>query len=151
MYRFVFDTTFIVKGLVEPRRKKQDEILEQQLKLHNKAKEYLEKVEREETQMIIPSVALVETAYVVSRLTNYNNLSIDAVNFLWESSEEILFDYETLDNAIQTGIETKASGFDTLYLAVLKLTNSVLLTDDSKLHTLAKAQGFQSKLLREMV
>ncbi len=151
MDRFVFDTTFIVKGLVEPRRKKRDEILGQQLKLHNKAKEYLEKVEREEIQMIIPSVALIETASVVSRLTNDNNLSVDAVNFLSENAEEILFDFETLDAAIRTGIETKASGFDTLYITVLKLTNVILLTDDSKLQNIAKEKGFQSKLLREMI
>jgi len=151
MDRFVFDTTFIVKGLVEPRRKKQDEILELQLKLHNKAKEYLEKVEREEIEMIIPSIALVETASVVSRLTNDDKLSVDAVNFLLENVEEILFDFETLDTAIRTGIETKASGFDTLYIAVLKLTNATLLTDDFKLHNLVKEKGFQSKLLREMI
>ena len=151
MDRFVFDTTFIVKGLVEPRRKKQDKVLEQQLKLHSKAKEYLEKVERNEIQMIIPSVALIETASVVSRLTNDANLSKEAVNFLWENSKEILFDYETLDISVQTGIETKASGFDTLYIAVLKLTNAILLTDDSKLHNLAKDKSFESKLLREMI
>lgn len=151
MNRFVFDTTFIVKGLVEPRRKKQDEELENQLKLHNKAKEYLEKLERNEIQMIIPSIALIETASVVSRLTNDSILSKDAVNFLWENSEEILFDFETLETAIQTGIKTKASGFDNLYLAVMKLTTAILLTDDSKLHELAKENGFESRLLREMI
>lgn len=150
MNRFVFDTTFIVKGLVKPRRKRQDEELERQLKLHNKAKEYLEKVERNEICMIIPSVALIETASVVSRLTNEESLSRDAVNFLWGNSEEILFDFQTLETAVQTGIKTKASGFDTLYLAVLKLTDAALLTDDSKLHKLAKDMGFESKFLREL-
>ncbi len=151
MNRFVFDTTFIVKGLVEPRRKKRDNVLGQQLKLHNKAKEYLEKVEREEIQMTIPSIALIETASVVSRLTNDKELPLDAVNFLWENADEILFDYETLDTAIQTGIKTKASGFDTLYLAILELDDATLLTDDSKLHNLAKENGFESELLREMI
>ena len=151
MNRFVFDTTFIVKGLVEPRRKKQDKELAKQLSLHNKAKEYLAKAGRGEIQMIIPSIALIETASVVSRLTNDTGLSKDAVNFLWENAEEILFDFETLEAAIETGIRFKASGFDTLYLTLIRLTNSVLLTDDSKLHNLAKDNGLESKLLREMV
>lgn len=151
MNKFVFDTTFIVKGFIEPRRRKQDRELEHQLKLHRKAKEYLEKVERNEIEMIVPSVALIETAAVISRLTNDEGLSKDAVSFLWENAEKILFDFETLDVAVQTGIKTKASGFDTLYLAVLRLTNAVLLTDDSKLHNLSKSNGFESKFLREMV
>ncbi|MBI2578173.1 MAG: type II toxin-antitoxin system VapC family toxin [Candidatus Aenigmarchaeota archaeon] len=151
MDKFVFDTTWIVKGLVKPRRRKDDEELQHQLRLHNKAKEYLQKVEENEIRMIIPSLALIETASVVSRLTNDSSLSRDAVSFLWENAEKIFFDFETLDTSIEMGIKTKSSGFDTLYLALLKLTGAALLTDDSKLHDLAKSNGYESKLLREML
>ncbi len=151
MPRYVFDTTFIVKGLVKPRRKKRDEEYEKRLKLHKKAKEYLEKVERNEITMIIPSVALIETTSVVSRLTNDKDLARDSVRFLMENAEEILFDFETLDKAIEMGIKTKASGFDNLYLTVTKITESMLLTDDSVLHKLAKKEGLKSMLLREMI
>lgn len=149
MPRFVFDTTLIVKGLVEPRRKKQDEELEKALTLHKKAREYLEQGERGEIQMIIPSAALIETASVVSRLTNDHRTAMEAVNFLWENAE-ILFDYETLRQAIETGIRTKASGFDNLFLAACQLADAVLLTDDSRLHILATENGLESRLLREM-
>ncbi len=151
MDRFVFDTTFIVKGLIAPRRKKQDKELERQINLHRKAKEYLGKIERNEAIMIIPSFALVETASVVSRLTSDEKLAKDAVNFLRENAEQILFDYEILDACIEMGIKTKASGFDVSYVTVLKLTAATLLTDDSKMHKLAKENGFNSVLLREMV
>jgi len=151
MLRHVFDTTFIVKGLVEPRRKKMDKEYSKQLRLHKKAKEYLEKVEKNEITMIIPSIALIETASVVSRLTNSKDLAKDSVKFLMENAEEILFDFETLDKAIEMGIKTKASGFDNLYLTVTKITESTLLTDDSALHNLAKKEGFKSILLREII
>lgn len=151
MPKFVFDTTFIVKGLVKPRRKKKDGIYEERLKFHNKAKEYLEKVEKDEIGMIIPSVAIIETASVVSRLTNNKTLAKESVMFLYENAEEILFDFETLTKAVETGIKTKASGFDNLYLAVTDLTKSTLLTDDLQLHKLAKKMNLKSKLLRKMV
>lgn len=151
MNDFVFDTTWIVKGLVKPRRRKNDEELQHHLKLHSKANEYLQKVEKNEINMIIPSIALIETASVVSRLTNDSNLSRDATIFLWENAEKIFFDFETLDVSIEIGIKTKASGFDTLYIALLKLTGATLLTDDSKLHDLAKSNGYESKLLRDML
>ncbi|MBI2184248.1 MAG: PIN domain-containing protein [Thaumarchaeota archaeon] len=136
--------------MVEPRRRKRDEDLEYQLRLHSKAREYLERVERGEIQMIIPSIALIETASVIARLTNDEGLSKDAVDFLRGNSKEVLFDFETLETAIQIGTKTRGSGFDNLYLAVLELTAAVLLTDDLKLHNLAKRIGFESRLLREL-
>lgn len=151
MHRFVFDTTFIVKGLVEPRRTKQDKEFERQTNLHFKAKEYLEKLNTGQIVMIIPSIALVETGCVVARLTNDPVLAQESVDFLKENAAAILFDFETLDTAIKVGIETKASGFDNLYLAVLELTKGILLTDDHRLHELAIEKGFESRLLREMI
>jgi len=146
---YVFDTTFIIKGLIEPRRKKIDKEYENQQRLHKRAKQYLEMVERNEIQMIIPSVALIETAAVISRLTNDEETAKDSVNFLLENANQILFDYETLDSALRIGIKTKASGFDTLFISALELSKGTL-TDDMNLHRLAIKNGFKSILLREI-
>jgi len=83
-------------------------------------------------------------------LTNNKTLAKESVVFLYENAEEILFDFETLAKAVETGIKTKASGFDNLYLAVTDITNSTLLTDDLQLHKLAKKVNLKSKLLRKI-
>lgn len=150
MSSFVFDANVIVKGLVEPRRKKEDELFEREMRLHKKAKEYLLGVEAGQIEMMIPSIALIEVACVVSRLTGDDELARDAVNFLLWGARKIFFDSETLDAAINTGIKTKASGFDTVYLVVLEMADAVLITDDLKLHNLAKRMELKSELLREI-
>lgn len=100
--------------------------------------------------MYIPSIALVETAAVVSRVTRKKQIANDAINFLKGVSAEILYDYRILDKTIETGIETKASGFDTVFITCAKLTNSVLITDDRRMFEIANEHGIKSKLLRDM-
>jgi len=46
MVTYTIDTSFAVKGLIPPRRKKQDEILDQQQRMHEMARSYLERVRR---------------------------------------------------------------------------------------------------------
>lgn len=68
--KYTIDTSFAVKGIVPPRRKKRDEILEKQQKMHKIARSYLDKVRDKHAEMYIPAVALIETAIVISRITN---------------------------------------------------------------------------------
>lgn len=127
---YTFDTSFIVKGLVIPRRRKKDHILNEQLKKHQIAKGYLDRVSKGKVVMYIPSLALVETAVVVARLTNSREEAEKAVLYLRENSSEIFYDVDILDDAISLGVEAKARSFDVMFLAVAKFTNSLLLTDD---------------------
>ncbi len=55
----VYDTTIIVKGLVPPRRKKKDELYEEQVKLHTIAGNLLKNVEEGITELgILPWLLL---------------------------------------------------------------------------------------------
>ena len=143
------DTTVIVKGLVPPKRKKRDSIYEESLRLHNLAKDILKKIESSEYKLYIPSIALVETGAVISRVTHKKNTAKNSVNFLKGITTEILYDYQIIDEAIETGIETKSSGFDTIFITCAKITDSVLVTDDKKMFEIANKHGVKSKLLRE--
>jgi len=64
------DTSILVKGLIPPRRRIRDQLYEDSLLLHSKSKEILLKIENGEYINHIPLIALIETACVVSRLTN---------------------------------------------------------------------------------
>jgi len=125
------DTTVIVEGFVPPKREKHDEIYNEQLRSHNKAKEILRKVELGEYELHIPLIAFVEIACVISRLTNDEESVKLAISFLGQYAhaypDMILF-----DKAIEIGTKTKASGFDVLFLTCAEFTNSILITDDKK-------------------
>jgi predicted nucleic acid-binding protein len=151
MVRYTMDTSFAVKGLIPPRRKKRDEIFEQQQKMFNLARSYLDRVRSKEVEMFLPAIALVETGIVVSRITNNEEDSQRAVSFLRRNASHIFYDHEILEEAISFGIKTKASGYDTMFLTVAKLSGSELLTDDSLQHRIALSRGVVSHLLREMI
>ena len=151
MMRYTMDTSFAVKGLIPPRRKKRDEIFEQQQKMFNLARSYLDRVRSKEVEMFLPAIALVETGIVVSRITNNEEDSQRAVSFLRRNASHIFYDHEILEEAISFGIKTKTSGYDTMFLTVAKLSGSELLTDDSLQHRIALSRGVVSHLLREMI
>ena len=151
MVRYTIDTSFAIKGLIPPRRKKQDEILVQQQSMYEMARSHLAKVKSGEVEMYLPAIALVETGIVVSRITNNEEDSRRAVSFLRKNASRIFYEHEILDEAISLGIKTRASGYDTIFLTVAETSGSELLTDDSLQHRIALSRGIVSHLLREMI
>lgn len=124
MVKYTIDTSFVVKGLIPPRRKKQDEIFREQQKMSKLARSYLDKVRSGEVEMYLPAIALVETGIVVSRITNNEEDSRRAVSFLRRNAAHIFYDHEILEEAISFGIKTKASGYDTIFLTVTEMSGS---------------------------
>ena len=147
----VYDTTIIVKGLVPPRRKKKDILYEQQLNVHLLCYELLERVEQGKARLFIPSIALVETAAVISCLTNQPTVAEEAVTFLRSTAKKILYDSLLLEEAIRIGIETKASGFDVVFMACSKLLNVPLITDDERLATICKQHNYNCIYVRDLL
>lgn len=149
--KYTIDTSFIIKGLVPPRRKKQNEMLEQQQKMYKLARSYLDKVRDKEVEMYIPAIALVETGIVVSRITNNEEDSRKAISFLKRNATHVFYDHEIMEETISLGIKTKASGYDTIFLTVAEVSGSELLTDDSLQHKIALRKGIVSHLLKDMI
>lgn len=147
----VYDTTVIVKGLVPPRRKKKDALYEQQLKAHILCSQLLQRIEQKTASLSIPSIALVETAVVVSRLTNESAVAKEAVAFLRTAAKKILYDSLLLEKAVQIGMETKASGFDVLFLTCSRLLDLPLVTDDEQLMKVCKEHNYKCIYVRDFV
>ena len=144
----VLDTSVFVKGFVPPKRKKRDEVYYSRLELHRKAKSILDDVTMGRILLHEPVVMLIETASVVSRLSNNPALSRLAISFITEHS--LLYsDVYLLETAIDLGIITKASGFDVLFLACAKKADAKLVTDDKKMYEKALRAGIEAELLRE--
>jgi len=145
----VLDTSVFVKGFVPPKRKKRDEVYYSRLELHKKAKSILDEVTIGKVLLHEPVVMLVETASVVSRLSNNPALSRLAVSFITEHS--LLYsDVYLLETAIDLGITTKASGFDVLFLSCARKAGAKLITDDRKMYENAVKAGMEAELLREL-
>ena len=140
----------LIKALVPPLRRKDDDNLKKQMQLHSKALTIFEDVIHKKISMCIPSMVLVEVGAVISRVTNNETDAIDAVEKVRTHASHILFDYELLEPTISTAIKTKASGFDNLILSCALLTNSAIITDDLRLHEIAQVYGHDSYLLREI-
>ncbi len=87
------DTSVLIKGLVPPRRRLKDQIFSEQLDLHLRSTEILNKVERGDYSKLYPDLYL-------------------------------------LKRAIEIGKNTKASGFDVLFIACAEASGSILFTDD---------------------
>ena len=142
------DTSILAKGLIPPRRRIKDQLYEDSLRLHSKSKEILLKIENGEYINHIPLIALIETACVVSRLTNDSesvNLSLSFVN----QNSRMYSDAYLLERSIEIGKITKASGLDVIFMACADITGSALMTDDRKMFERACEYGLDAKFLRD--
>jgi len=146
---YVFDTSALAKGIIPPRRRKQDSIYKEQIRLFKIADSFLIEVKNKQAVMNIPSVALVEIAAVGARLTGEYKRGIQSSNFL-KKHGNIFYDTQLLTKSIDIAAETKISGFDSIFIACAKLTNSTLITDDKGMHKAAVSLGINSKLLRDL-
>ena len=146
--RVTTDTTVLVLGLVPPRRRRHDVISEDYIRLHSSASEVLRRIEQGKYQNHIPLLALIETACVVSRLTNDPESASLSVSFV--SRHAKLYDTaDLLERSIEIGITSKASGFDVIFIACADITGSLLITDDRKMYQRARESGIDTTLLRE--
>ena len=147
-HKVTTDTTVLIRGLVPPRRKREDAILGESIRIHQTALTILHRIEQGDYQNHIPLLALIETACVVSRLTNDSESASLATSFV--SSHAKLYDTtELLERSIEIGIKTKASGFDVIFMACADLTGSLLITDDRKMYDKSVEFGLEAALLRE--
>ena len=144
----VLDTSVFVEGFIPPKRKNRDEVYQSRLEIHRKAKSILDEVAAGKILLHEPVIMLVETASVISRLSNSPALSRLAISFITERSM-LYSDVYLLETTIDLGITTKASGFDVLFLACAKRAGARLITDDKKMYEKAIKAGITAELLRE--
>lgn len=149
MSGITLDTTVLAKGIIPPRRRKKDAIYEEEFRLYTIAKSIVTKVENKESIMNIHSVAIVEIAAVGARLTGKEERGIEASAYV-KKHGNIIYEINILNEAVKVASQTKISGFDALFIACAKSTNSTLVTDDRKMYDAALKIGIKAQLLRDM-
>lgn len=147
---YTIDSSVLIKGLVKPLRKKQDLILEEQVRIYNIATSIMDKIYHNEISLIIPTVAIVEVACVSSRLTGMKSVGIKTATFVKSLAAQIIDEKEILHECIDIAATTKSSGFDSVFITCAKITNTPLITDDKGMYRAAQGIGIKAKLLRDM-
>lgn len=135
--KYTLDSSCIVKALLPPKRKKKDTILKQQIISHKKAKNIFKEIVTKESTGIIPTLALIEVATVMTRLTNNPSLGKETSYYISQELN-IVSEEETLKESIDLASKYCFSGFDTLFVTCAKITKSTLVTSDKKMAELAK-------------
>jgi predicted nucleic acid-binding protein len=144
----VLDTSAIIKSIFKPPKSLSSEKYRREMGTHKKCRVLIRRLEEQGVDIFIPKVCVIETGAVVKRLADGD--------FAIKISEGVLDSYEVVDEAIlfdsawAIAINTGCSGFDSYFIAVAKLRNAVLLTDDGGMHFHAKEVGVDSVLIRDI-
>jgi len=101
-------------------------------------------------EVLIPFVALVETAGVLTRLVS-RDLAMEVVESLRATrSYRVVYEEEIRDHVIEIALSTGSSGFDTYFIAVAKLYNATLITDDEPMSIRTERAGVGVILVRKI-
>jgi predicted nucleic acid-binding protein len=148
--KYVLDTSVIIKGLIKPRRKKADNIRIEQFKAYATASSIIDDVYSGAIDLYIPVVAVIEIAAVASRLTGSKAVGISTARFAEDLAVQIIDEKIMLAECIDVAAQTKASGFDSVFIACAKTLGLPLITDDKGMYDAAIRMGVKAELLRDM-
>ena len=150
MGKVVLDTSVIVKAVLKPSRWLPKDIYEREVETHKKSRLLIRSVKQKRMKVFIPFVALVEIAGVLTRLAS-SSLAKEVIESLGTSENfHIVYEEEIRDYAIEIALEVGSSGFDTYFIAVAKMFNAMLITDDEPMALRAKHLGVDTILIRRI-
>lgn len=149
MGRAVLDTSVIVKAVLKPGRWLPRDVYEREIETHRKSRLLIRLLKEERIEVLIPFVALVEVAGVLTRLAS-SFLAREVVESLRTSENyRIVYEEEIRDSVIEIALEVGSTGFDTYFIAVAKKFNAMLVTDDEPMAIHAKRLGIDTVLIRK--
>ena len=92
-----------------------------------------------DVDIYIPKVCIIETAAVIRRIAN-KNLEIEVSKSI-NDSYEVIDEEFIFDSAWGIALDTGSSGFDSYFIALAKIKNALLLTDDGGMHPCRMHRG----------
>lgn len=144
----VLDTSVVAKSILAPPRYLRRDIYEREIKTRDKIRVILHLLEERSYKVFFPKAGTVEAASVLKR----SGLPEEQVLEVLESLNKtfIIIDESVIyDKALEVALTTAPSGFDTYFLALAILTDSLLITDDKGMADQAKRLKINSIFVRE--
>lgn len=147
MNRVVLDSSIIIKSIFKPLRSLPKEAYAREMETHDRCRRLLKLIDEKEVEAYVPKACIVETAAVVKRLSDRARARKVSRGIM--ESYEIADESMLFDTAWVVAMDTGCSGFDSYFIALAKIKNAVLFTDDNGMHHHAREVGAESILVRE--
>lgn len=147
MSRAVLDSSILIKSIFKPLRSLPKEAYAREIETHDKCRRLLKMIDEKEVEVYVPRACIVETAAVVRRLSDRARARMVSKGIM--ESYEISDELALFDTAWIIATDTGCSGFDSYFIALARMKNAVLFTDDNGMHHHARDVGAESVLVRE--
>ncbi len=148
MNRAVLDTSVIVKGALTPSKSLPNEIYFRERDTHQNCRLILKKLDETCVEVYIPKVCVIETAAVLRRLAK-RELATKLSRGLVKAYE-LVGESDIFDSAWRVALDRGSSGFDTYFIALAKMKDGLLFTDDDRMNYHARESGVDSVLIRDV-
>ena len=146
--RVVLDTSVVAKSILAPPKHLQRDIYERERETRQKINVILGLLEKMSYKVFFPKAGIIEVVSVLKRsgMTREHVLKIveSLNNTFIVVDENVIY-----DKALEVALTTAPSGFDTYFLALALLTDSLLVTDDKGMADQARRLKLNVIFVRE--
>ncbi|UXD21748.1 nucleotide-binding protein [Ignicoccus pacificus DSM 13166] len=148
MGRVVLDTSVVAKSVLAPPRYLERDIYKREIETRQKIRVILSLLEKMNYKVFFPKAGIIEVASVLKRSGMPREHVLKVVESL--NNTFIVIDEDVVyDKALEVALTTAPSGFDTYFLALALLTDSLLVTDDKGMANQARRLRLNVIFVRE--
>jgi predicted nucleic acid-binding protein len=147
-----FDANIFIYAYITGEKIKNDRKRMEWMQLHEKADSLYTAMLNGKHVVIIPLVIVAEVCAVISRLTNSEDEGMGAAKEVQEYCVVVYESASVLEELLPTIAKVKGSGIDSILAALAVKENTVLITNDRKLHDRLRAfeSGVDVRMLADM-
>ncbi|MCK4399283.1 MAG: PIN domain-containing protein [Methanophagales archaeon] len=146
------DANIFIYAYITGKKIKNERKRREWVQLHEKADVLYTDVLKGKHVVIIPSVIVAEVCAVISRLTNSEEEGISAAKEVQECCVVVYESASVLEELLPVIAKIKGSGIDSILAALAAKENTVLITNDRRLHDrlIASESYVDVRLLKDM-
>lgn len=147
MNRAVLDSSILLKAIFKPLRSLSKDIYSRELETHKKCRRIIDLIDERDVEAYVPRACIIEMAAVSKRLSDKataRKISKRLVESYEIADESLLF-----DTAWTIAIDTGCSGFDSYFIALAKIKNASLFTDDNGMQHRGREAGVETVFIRD--
>ncbi len=148
MDKVVLDTSVVAKSILAPPKYLQKDVYEREIETRQKIRVILGLLEKMSYKVFFPRAGIIEVVAVLKRSGMTREHLLKVVESLYDTfivvDENVIY-----DKALEVALTTAPAGFDTYFLALALLTDSLLETDDKGMADQAGRLKLNVILVRE--
>lgn len=147
MNRAVLDSSILLKAIFKPLRSLSKDIYSRELATHKKCRRIIDLIDERDVEAYVPRACIIEMAAVSKRLSD--KATARKISKRLMESYEIADESLLFDTAWTIAIDTGCSGFDSYFIALAKIKNASLFTDDNGMQHRGMEAGVETVFIRD--